>query len=162
LCLFSRHTERHYAVLERIPGFQNDFPALFGHPGRKQRQRPADTPRRKTDNHIASPVKLQAGNADEATQPSATKVDRLIGLGQNVFLVKSRNSLIKEGDRQLQPSNRNYFCLHIPLSSSRFQRMTPAFCAPRHCPGTGREHQGHSDELTEKPLLLLTNKDDLP
>ncbi len=40
--------------------------------------------------------------------------------------------------------------------------MTPAFCAPRHCPGTGREHQGHSDELTEKPLLLLTNKDDLP
>jgi hypothetical protein len=47
--------------------------------------RQLDTPRRKTDNHIASPVKLQAGNADQATQTSATEVDRPIGLGQNVF-----------------------------------------------------------------------------
>lgn len=40
--------------------------------------------------------------------------------------------------------------------------MTPAFSAPRHCPGTEREHQGQTDELTEQPLLLLTYKDDLP
>ncbi|MEE4135587.1 MAG: hypothetical protein V2I32_05870 [Desulforhopalus sp.] len=40
--------------------------------------------------------------------------------------------------------------------------MMLAFSAPRHCPGTGREQQGHTDEQTEKPLLLLTNKDDPP
>jgi len=40
--------------------------------------------------------------------------------------------------------------------------MMPAFSAPRHCLGTEQEHQGHTDKLTEQPLLLLTNKDDLP
>jgi hypothetical protein len=84
LCLFSRHTQHHYAVLEKIPGFQNEFPTFSANPANAKGRQP-DTPRRKTDNHIASPVKLQAGNADEATQPSATEVKRLIDLGQNVF-----------------------------------------------------------------------------